>query len=63
MSKIEKIKLEERMKYLKEQYDEMKMTTGKNQEGFDKKVNDKQMEIWKQQMTVRSMVQQMSSMS
>ena len=58
MSKIQSIKLEERTNYLKQQYDEMVASTKKIQEEFDSKINDKQMQIWKHEMTERSLTKE-----
>jgi hypothetical protein len=47
--------MEEKTNYLKQQYDELRQQMTKISEEFDKKVNDKQMEIWKQDMSIRSL--------
>jgi len=63
MSKVEKIRLEERTNAVREQYNELKQKISTMQDEFDKKLNQKQMEIWKTEMTQRSMAQQMMSLT
>lgn len=63
MSMIDKVRMEEKTNYLKQQYDELRQQMTKISEEFDKKVNDKQMEIWKQDMSIRSLSQQILQIS
>ena len=63
MHKIEKIRLEERTNFMREQQDELKSKLSSINDEYDKKLNSKQMEIWKQDMTIRSLTQQMSQLT
>lgn len=49
--KIEKIRLEEQMNYVKSQHLQLQETLTEIQEEFDEKIKNKQMELWKQEMT------------
>lgn len=50
LAKIEKIRIEERANFMQQEYADLKQMVQTQQESFDKKMKDKQMELWKEQM-------------
>jgi len=47
--------MEERLSYNKTQHDELKQSLATIHEDYDKKLNDKQLEVWKADMAYRQL--------
>lgn len=61
--KIEKIRLEEQTNYLKEQMQQLKEQNMKQAEEFERKLKEKQMLVWKTEMSQSQLVDQITRLS
>lgn len=57
-SKIHAIRLEEKVSYLDRQFAEFKQSTSQVADDYQKKLSDKQMELWKQDLSIKSLSHQ-----